>query len=134
MSLNYELSGIENWEEIKDNGGTIQCLSFLSMFIGMPIISESGKDGWREFAIRTHMWEDVHGAISSEYPRFPVHVIRRYVGFRTNASRMTNTQFGKQLARQMREAATRAVDAEIESMEAPTPILDEIANMFGDDQ
>lgn len=110
MSLNYELGEIANWNDLND--GTTQCMCFLSMFVGMPIIAEAGKDGWKEFAVRVGMWEAVNGPIASNGEPFPPEAVKRYVGFRSNASRLTNAQFKRQLMNQLDERTRKNLKLE----------------------
>jgi len=107
MSLSYELSEIADWKALPD--GTTQCVCFITMFYGMPIIAENGKDGWRECAKRAAMWEATYGPISTGGEPLDPLVFRRYVGLKTNASRLTEAQFGKRLLEKQRETARDAI-------------------------
>lgn len=116
MALNYELEAIDDWKSL--NSGTTQCVCFVAMFCGMPIIAAKGKDGWREVAKRAHMWETVYGPIASNGEPIAPEVFRRYIGLRTNASRLTEAQFGKRLTEKLRENA-KARAASIADLAAP---------------
>lgn len=114
MSLSYQLDEIENWKDLKP--GTVQTVCFATMFVGCPIIAESGKDDWRKVAARVHAWETVTGMIRADGERIGPDLIRRFIGLRTNASRMTDAQFRKNLAsvaeRRAKEAVDRVIHAE----------------------
>lgn len=119
MSLNYDMGQIENWQELKEQApGAIQCMCFGSMFIGMPIISDGGKDDWREFALRLRAWEAVAGQLSSSGEPIPAETVKRFIGLRTNASRMTRAQFLKKLGETAMNDASRAISADFKELEA----------------
>ena len=111
MSLNYELGGIDGWQELREKSpGTVECMIFASMFVGLNRIEAEGKHGWREFAIRLAMWETVHGPIASSGEPISHDVVRRFIGLTTNASPMTATQFRNQLGLAIRRKATEKLD------------------------
>lgn len=110
MALSYELGEIADWKPLAEEyPGTVEIMCFASMFIGMPIIAEGGKDDWREFYKRIHMWEKAYGCLGNGEDGEPSPVspkmVRRFVGLKTNASRMTPRQFALHLAEGMRSRA-----------------------------
>lgn len=102
MSLNYDLREIASWEDL--DGGLIQTIVFMSMFVGMPIIAKDGKDSFREFYQRCHAWEIAYGQIRAEHWVKPEEC-ERFIGLKTNASRITRTAFNKQIGRKLLERA-----------------------------
>lgn len=108
MSLNYDLSKIDNFAKLaKTQPGMVQTMCFATMFVGCPVIAESGKDSWRTVFKRIRMWEAAHGNLGSR-PITPADV-QRFIGLWTNASRMTESQYGKHLAQGLRNRAEDAL-------------------------
>lgn len=118
MALHYELEAIENWKDIPS--GTVQTVCFATMFAGCPIIAESGKDGWQAVAARVRMWETVCGPIRADGEFCGPDLIRRFIGLRTNTSRMTDAQFRKHVAETLERRSREAVAKEIDATEAAT--------------
>lgn len=106
MSLNYELGRIANWKNL-DNA-EIEAMCYLSMFIGMPVIASKGKDSWERFLLRAIAWQTVAGRLN--YPPITAETVQRFVGLRTNATRISAAAFQRKLgAVAMADAERRIV-------------------------
>lgn len=92
MALHYELGQIENWQDL--DSGLTQCVCFALMFVGVPTLD---ADAPGIALTRIRMWEKVHGAIRSDGRFLTKADLDRYHGLRTNASRLTDARFRKQL-------------------------------------
>jgi hypothetical protein len=98
MELNWSIADCENWQELPR--GTVECMVFASMFVGISRIKESN---WQEFATRLRMWEKVHGPIRSDGELMDPGVVRDFIGMSTNASSLTPAKFATTLVRSLRE-------------------------------
>lgn len=108
MSLNWNVSKIENWEDVckvKKKDGTekwnpvTETIVFATMFTGIPEITAKNHE---EFFKRIHMFEKVNGALLQEFPEgggqpTPVFLTHRdvkdHIGLYTNASKKTRPSF-----------------------------------------
>lgn len=81
-------------------------LVWLSMYCGFNEITEKN---WEEVAQRIAIWQKFSGAYLSKDVTTHIYItnldVQRYIGLRTNASRMTKTQFNKQVVRWATEDA-----------------------------
>ena len=100
MSLNWDATRVEGIDNLTENErGTLQALCFTTMAVG---INEITPENAHEFYTRASFVEKVLGASRRGFENgkdFPVFYsetdIRRFVGLRTNASRLTDAAFRK---------------------------------------
>lgn len=125
MSLNWNIEDVRDHEEIAirhDDYGNdhltreelaqsliTSALVFRTVAVGIGHIT---KDNAEEFATRSKMWEEMNGTtlyLNSEDYSITLDDITRRIGLRTNADRMTETQFGKRMLKRLRERAEYSV-------------------------
>ena len=113
MALNWNLGDIENfksvcWNDDESFNEETELLIFYTMNLGMGLITESNVN---KFILRFRMyevlfgmskWRNVDGerinAISDT-------LIRKHIGLRTNASKISDAEFNKKMLKQLvREA------------------------------
>ena len=101
MSLNYDLTHIENWQELLGNNSNepgfaspnTESLIWATLLIGIPQISEKNVD---EFAFRLRLYETIaqsliqHSGVSSP---IPFSQVKRHIGLCTNANPLTRAQY-----------------------------------------
>lgn len=127
MSLDFDISEVENHEEVKvchewaDENTTeeqireswkTQAIVFLTMAIGMGSITESNH---REFATRIIMWEDVNSSylrLGGEAYRLTYQDVHRRIGLFTNVTEKTKAQFAKTIAQDLRNVVEHQVSYE----------------------
>jgi hypothetical protein len=102
MSLNYDLTKIENSEELfDDNTGmnaVTESLIFYTIFIGMNQITETNAE---KFFERVYLYEKLFGAtvsyINENNDRVERNIkfsdIKRHIGLHTNATSLSDTAF-----------------------------------------
>jgi len=95
MPLTYDMSNIENWENLKEGAEwrKTEALIFATMSIGMSQITETTAN---EFYARIKILEGAIGSfvyIEGEDYTFTVSDIQRRIGLCTNGGRETRTQF-----------------------------------------
>ena len=108
MSLNYELTKIENWKTkcLKETGGVnglCQSLIFATIPVGIYEITEKN---WKKFYARLHFCETVHGPYlmrNGEPSMITPEEVKGYIGLSTNASTLTDSQFLKRFAYVVRD-------------------------------
>lgn len=117
MSLNFELTKIENWEKLcyikvvdKDDGKTYERINpvteaiiFMTMAVG---IGEITAKTWEEFALRAHMFGFLDHGLGAKVMAAD---IRAHIGLRCNVSSTSKAKFAKALEDSMRRAAQRVL-------------------------
>lgn len=143
MSLNYDISKIENNHELKTFGyydhddvfvlypadelvpkgaafllkAQLECLIWISLLAGFDEIT---KDNWPEVFIRVAMVETCIGPYRSSSEGgiyYKPEEVKRCIGLKTNATKLTPAAFDKQAARMLRrpcEQALRLYQANLE--------------------
>lgn len=101
MSLNWDISKVENYKELTENGlnSVTNALIWGTMAIGMREITSKN---WERFYKRLHILERVKGAflVSGGNPVYLTKDdVKRHIGLTTNVSNETDTQFYKGLER-----------------------------------
>ena len=105
MSLNYNLTHIDNWQELLGIGTSdpepgfatpiTEALIWATLLVGMPQITEKNVS---EFAFRLRLYETVEGHLV-HYPGYampiPFSQVKRHIGLHTNANPLTRAQYIK---------------------------------------
>jgi hypothetical protein len=97
MALTWNIEKCENYQELEQSPawGITDTLIWLTIAVGM---NEITKDNWREFYARLHLLETLYGAYAHT-PNGPYYItreqVKRRIGLRTNASKLTQLQFVK---------------------------------------
>jgi len=125
MSLNYDITGIENVDELKTFGvfsgdsfmpkqdgdsfvltPQLECLIWLSLLTGISKITEHN---WQETYIRVHAIETVAGAYrrtsTGESVYYTPAEVKRCIGLKTNTEILTAAAFNHRLASMVRRPA-----------------------------
>lgn len=102
--------GPEGTEESRKLSGSLECVIWATMFVGLPRITEAN---WADFAARCHAWERAVGELSSSGKPLPADLIRKCIGLSTNATSKSLTTFKKDLGSAALNEACRAVDREV---------------------
>jgi hypothetical protein len=100
MALNWDVSKVENYEEIMndDNYVVTESIIFYTMFVGMPVISQTN---YTEFFSRVHLQERLFGSTVYQVDEnnnrvdFPITLdeVKSRIGLRTNADTFTKSKF-----------------------------------------
>ena len=100
MSLNYDATAVTDWQEIKDNQtefDVFKTVCFLTMNTG---INEITLESSAEFWVRVKLIEETRGKMIMDkfgQSLLTLATIRRFVGLKTNASKITKTAWQKQM-------------------------------------
>lgn len=100
MSLNYDATAVADWQEIKDNQtdfDIFKTVCFLTMNTG---INEITLESSAEFWVRVKLIEETRGKMLMDkwgQSLLTLHAIRRFVGLKTNASKINRSQWQKQM-------------------------------------
>jgi hypothetical protein len=98
MSLNYDATAVKDWEQIKDNQtdyDIFKTICFLTMNTG---INEITLESSAEFWVRVKLIEDTRGKMLMDkfgQSLLTLYTIRRFIGLKTNASKITKTAWMK---------------------------------------
>jgi hypothetical protein len=89
MSLNWDISRIENWQEKKEkHWDLIESLIWKSMVVGLNEITESNVKEW--------WYRSARCSIERGYePTYTLEQIKLCIGLRTNASVYTASEFDR---------------------------------------
>lgn len=101
MAFSYDLTHIENWQELLSSNSNepgfvipfTEVLIWATLLIGIPQITEKNVD---EFAFRLRLYETIansliqHSGISSP---IPFSQVKRHIGLATNANSLTRAQY-----------------------------------------
>lgn len=126
MALNWNVTKIANYdvnfpeEKNGDWNSTTFALAFALMAVGIPRISEDNVD---EVFIRVNLFENATHAMRSTGDGpiyFTYKEVFQHIGFSTNVSTMTFSQFSKQLVRMLRRDAEERTEEEREKFQ-PNP-------------
>ena len=103
MSLDWNVSRCDNWEELTDNQPELDkthALVFATMNIGMGSITEKNyKKFYQRYLVQLPMlWEQPRPEINLED-------VRRRIGLTTNASKKSDVAFQKEIGRYYLECA-----------------------------
>lgn len=111
MSLDWNISKCENWEELKDeeHWPVTNALIWATMQVDLGEISEKNLD---EFFTRLKMAEEVYGPLlftwEKDQPKeslLTYGAVKRRIGLYTNVSNKTPNQFNKRIAEVLRRHA-----------------------------
>lgn len=91
MSLNYDLSQIENYKEL--DFGTIQHMTFGCLFVGLSGITEENAPEWYARMVIVEQLEGPLRRRGSEPVRTTPEEVKRYIGLSTNVSTETRAKF-----------------------------------------
>jgi hypothetical protein len=105
MSLNFNLSKVENFEELSqddDLNNITETLIFCTMFVGIPRITEANA---LEFYKRVSLYEKLFGsfiyAVDKDGNRIDHKIkladVERLIGLHTNADPLTEAKFRKRV-------------------------------------
>ena len=105
MSLDWDLSKIENWKEKKESNPFLDGMIWATMYIGIPRITEQNV---LKFYARMKLYDEYVGEIWSRtkdetgklqrnFPTFEQ--TKDWIGLKTNATTYTPTQFLNQIKR-----------------------------------
>jgi len=100
MSLNYDATSIKNWQAIVDNQtdyDVFKTVCFLTMNTG---INEITLESSAEFWVRVKLIEETRGKmIMAQFGHsfLTLATIRRFIGLKTNSSKINRTQWQKQI-------------------------------------
>jgi len=100
MSLNYDATSIKNWQAIVDNQtdyDVFKTVCFLTMNTG---INEITLESSAEFWLRVKLIEETRGKMIMDkfwQSLLTLATIRRFIGLKTNASKINRTQWQKQM-------------------------------------
>lgn len=100
MALTWDATEVADYDSLtEDELVTRESLIFLTIGIGMPALTAENA---REFYARASFYEKVNGAMRYDFDAdtntrteryFSADEIRRFIGLRTNASRLSIVQF-----------------------------------------
>ena len=115
MSLNYDLTGISDWENLyRDNVAKTNAMLFGTMIVGVNKITD---ENWYDFYARLSLWQEMFGSlVVSELGDDVISPsdVKRFIGLTTNANAMTLTQFKNHFFSEIYNAAiTRAKKEEL---------------------
>jgi len=98
MSLNYDATAIKDWEQIANDEtdyDIFKTICFLTMNTG---INEITLESSAEFWVRIKLIEDTRGKMLMDkfgQSLLTLHTIRRFIGLKTNASKISKTAWIK---------------------------------------
>lgn len=122
MALHWDFSAVKDLEKLFEDCKGIEQLAWVSMAIGMDRITSKN---WMEFYSRYRAMEEVYEPYFKERQEryiYSPHVIKRCIGFKTNASTKTRAQWSKWLFDKTMENIEREFYANEESIDLTTKL------------
>ncbi len=109
MSLNWDVSGVADdaaWTDKNEHGEQFltpicESLIWMTISVGLPSIEEGNIDKWLDRIYRVAVATNYRGLTKG----IDEQVLRRHVGLRTNATKLTDSQFAKELLRRLDHTA-----------------------------
>ena len=99
MSLNWNASKVKGFTNYEENEADVTALSFGLMGVGINAITEAN---YKKVFNRLYVWERLHGTMrnysTGASKEFTLAEVKAWIGFSTNVSYLTPTQFLKRLA------------------------------------
>lgn len=125
MSLRFDLTNIRDYQEVCFEPATepgadptelrVVTAAIIHLTVYLDASLRKEKD-LREFAVRTHIWQDVYGPLmsTSDGPyRITYLDLAAHVGLTTNVAPLTRNQWKRKLTEGLERDAERSVDRHI---------------------